>query len=135
MSSTKPNSSEEAPPRASPRPSPSALLWVAVALVLMVALAWALNPRQPKLNPAPLGAPLPLCARLPRAFTPSDVTDLPEPPFPTLPREQKLRALARMNAEPCSCGCKLSIATCRLNDPACTTSKGLAGAITQSSGH
>ena len=113
-------------------PSRSALLWVAVTMALLAALVWALNPRQPKLEPAPLGPPLPVCAKLPREFTPTDITHLAEPPFPALPRERKLRALFHMNTEPCPCGCKLSLAACRLNYPSCKTSKGLAAEIVQS---
>lgn len=110
-------------------------MWVAVTLTLLAALVWALNPRQRRLAPAPLGAPLPVCARLPREFTPTDITDLAEPPFPTLPRHRKLRALLRMNMDPCACGCKLSIAACRLNYPSCKTSKELTGKIVESPGH
>lgn len=98
------------------------VLPVVVTLAAMAALVWALNPRQPALKPAPLGAPLPSCAHLPREFVPTDITDLGEPPFPTLPRDQKLRVLARMNTEECSCGCKLSVAACRMNDPTCKVS-------------
>lgn len=96
--------------------------WVAVTLALLAALVWALNPRPPKFTPAPLGAPQTACARLPRQFVPSDVTELGEPPFPALARERRLRALARMNAEECPCGCKLSVAVCRVNSPTCKTS-------------
>ncbi len=111
------------------------MAWVAVTLALLVALVWALNARQPKLTPAPLGPPLEACARLPREFTPTDVTDLGEAPFPALPREQKYRALRRMNTEECPCGCKLSIASCRLNDPSCRTSAGLTKKIVDSTSH
>ena len=98
------------------------ILPVVVTLAAMAVLVWILNPRQPSLKPAPLGAPLPSCARLPREFVPTDITDLGEPPFTTLPRDKKLRALARMNTEECPCGCKLSVAACRLNDPTCKVS-------------
>jgi len=103
-------------------PSRSALLWVAVTMALLAALVWALNPRQPR----------PICAKLPREFTPTDITHLAEPPFPALPRERKLRALFHMNTETCPCGCKLSLAACRLNYPSCKTSKELAAKIVES---
>jgi hypothetical protein len=106
--------------------------WVVVTLGLLAALVWALNPRQPKLTPAPLGEPLAVCAKLPREFIPTDIADLGEAPLPTLPREQKFRALARMNAEECPCGCKLSVAACRVNDPTCKTSAELARKIADS---
>ena len=110
-------------------------MWVAVTMTLLAALVWALNPRQPKLAPAPLGPPLPVCAQLPREFTPTDITNLSEPPFPALPRERKLRALFHMNTEPCPCGCKLSVAACRLNYPSCKSSRELTVKIIESSGH
>lgn len=109
--------------------------WVAITLVLLAALAWALNPRQPKFTPAPLGAPRTVCARLPREFVPSDVTELRAPPFPALARERRLRALAQMNAEECPCGCKLSVAACRVSDPTCKTSAERAGKIVDSTSH
>jgi len=103
--------------------------WVAITLVVLAALVWALNPRQPKFTPAPLGAPPTACARLPRQFVPSDVTELREPPYPALSRERRLRALAQMNAEECPCGCRLSVAACRVNNPTCKTSAERAGQI------
>ncbi|HKS97786.1 MAG TPA: hypothetical protein VJV74_16850 [Terriglobia bacterium] len=109
--------------------------WVAVALVLLAALAWALNPRQSKFTPAPLGSRPAVCPRLPREFVPSDVTELREPPFPALSRERRLRVLARMNAEECPCGCKLSVAACRANNPTCKTSAERAGQIVDSTPH
>jgi hypothetical protein len=42
---------------------------------------------------------------------------------------QKHAALKRMNSELCTCGCKYTIAQCRINDSACPTSKGLAAKI------
>jgi thiol-disulfide isomerase/thioredoxin len=43
--------------------------------------------------------------------------------------EQRLVALHRFNAEECTCGCKLTLAQCRINDPACGLSKDRAAAI------
>ena len=132
MSLAKSRLTDSGEPPANSGPSRSALAWVAVTLALLAALVWALNPRQPALAPAPLGPPLPVCAKLPREFTPTDITHLAEPPFPALPRERKLRALFHMNTEPCPCGCKLSLAACRLNYPSCKTSKELAAKIVES---
>jgi hypothetical protein len=42
---------------------------------------------------------------------------------------QKHEALKRMNAELCTCGCKYTIAQCRINDSSCATSKALAAKI------
>ena len=111
------------------------MLPVLVSLLLLAALVWALNPRQPNLQPAPLGAPLAACAPLPRRFTPSDITDLGEPPFPALTREQRFRALGQLNRQECPCGCKLSVAACRLSDPGCKTSADLAKQTGDASRH
>jgi thiol-disulfide isomerase/thioredoxin len=43
--------------------------------------------------------------------------------------EQRLVALHKFNAEGCTCGCQLTIAQCRINDPACGLSKDRAAAI------
>ena len=43
--------------------------------------------------------------------------------------EQRLVALHKFNAEECPCGCKLTLAQCRINDPACGISKDRAAAI------
>jgi len=56
-------------------------------------------------------------------------TDLPDVDFSGLNAEQKQAALKRMNTESCTCGCKLTLAQCRINDTACQTSRGLAAKI------
>ncbi len=43
--------------------------------------------------------------------------------------EQRLVALHKFNAEECTCGCQLTLAQCRINDPACGLSKDRATAI------
>jgi thiol-disulfide isomerase/thioredoxin len=45
--------------------------------------------------------------------------------------EQRLVALHKFNAEECTCGCKLTLAQCRINDPPCTVSKDRAAAIVE----
>ncbi len=42
---------------------------------------------------------------------------------------QKELALKRMNTERCKCGCGLTIAQCRINDPTCDVSLPLAQQI------
>jgi len=59
----------------------------------------------------------------------ANATDLPDVDFSGLTAEQKKTALRRMNAEGCTCGCKLTIAECRINDTSCPVSKGLAEQI------
>jgi len=56
-------------------------------------------------------------------------TELPGVDFSKLTAEQKSAALRRMNAESCDCGCKLTLAQCRINDSACRVSQDLAAKI------
>ncbi len=46
-----------------------------------------------------------------------------------LTQEQRMAALHKLNAETCDCGCKYTLAQCRISDPACKTSKERAAAI------
>jgi thiol-disulfide isomerase/thioredoxin len=43
--------------------------------------------------------------------------------------EQRAAALHKLNAEACSCGCKFTLAQCRIYDPPCTVSRDRAAAI------
>ncbi len=43
----------------------------------------------------------------------------------------KRRVLARLEGEPCPCGCKFNVAECRVKDPACQVSLGLANKVVQ----
>jgi thiol-disulfide isomerase/thioredoxin len=56
----------------------------------------------------------------------ANATDLPGVDFRGLTAEQRRLALKRMNSENCTCGCKLTIAQCRINDSSCSTSQKLA---------
>ena len=56
-------------------------------------------------------------------------TMLPGVNTESLTPEQRLVALHKLNAESCSCGCKFTLAQCRIYDPACHTSKDRAAAI------
>lgn len=47
----------------------------------------------------------------------------------TLTPEKKTRALQQLNTEPCTCGCGLTVAQCRLDDPSCPVSLPLAQGI------
>ena len=66
------------------------------------------------------------------AQTPGDpsawraVTDLPGLDQSGLSVAQKGDLLTLLRAEPCVCGCNLKIAECRVKDPNCTRSRGLA---------
>jgi cytochrome c biogenesis protein CcmG/thiol:disulfide interchange protein DsbE len=62
-------------------------------------------------------------------------TELPGVDFSKLSTAQKTAALRRMNAESCDCGCKLTLAQCRINDSACRVSLALTGKIVSQIAH
>jgi thiol-disulfide isomerase/thioredoxin len=56
----------------------------------------------------------------------ANATTLPGVEFGDLTADQKKRALHRLNAESCTCGCGLTLAQCRINDSSCPISLKLA---------
>jgi thiol-disulfide isomerase/thioredoxin len=56
-------------------------------------------------------------------------TELPDVDFTGLTPEQKKAALKRLNSETCECGCRLTLAQCRINDTSCPVSKKLAANV------
>ena len=58
-------------------------------------------------------------------------TELPGVDFSGLSPEQKKAALKRLNTETCTCGCRLTLAQCRLNDTSCVRSRDLAEKVIQ----
>jgi hypothetical protein len=56
-------------------------------------------------------------------------TMLPGVDTSKLTPEQRMAALHKLNAEACDCGCKYTLAQCRIYDPACNTSKEHAASI------
>ena len=58
-------------------------------------------------------------------------TEIPGIDFKGLTSAQKTEALKRMNTELCTCGCKSTIAGCRIDDPTCDTSLPLAKKIVE----
>jgi thiol-disulfide isomerase/thioredoxin len=56
-------------------------------------------------------------------------TELPGVDFAGLTPKQKLAALRAFNGEACSCGCKLTLAQCRIYDSACHVSRERTAAI------
>lgn len=56
---------------------------------------------------------------------------LPGVSFAGLTPAQKKIALHRLNAQSCTCGCKLTLAECRINDTTCPISSGIANKIVQ----
>jgi thiol-disulfide isomerase/thioredoxin len=61
----------------------------------------------------------------------AQATDIPGLELGTLKPEQKTSALKRLNAEQCTCGCGLTVAQCRINDPSCQTSLPIAKKIVE----
>jgi thiol-disulfide isomerase/thioredoxin len=62
-------------------------------------------------------------------------TELPGVDFSRLSAKQKAVALKRMNANSCNCGCKLTLAQCRINDSRCTVSMALAAKVVAQVAH
>ncbi|MGA8142577.1 MAG: TlpA disulfide reductase family protein [Candidatus Acidiferrales bacterium] len=56
-------------------------------------------------------------------------TELPDVDFSGLSPDQKKIALKRLNSEGCTCGCRLTLAQCRINDTSCVRSKSLAAKV------
>jgi thiol-disulfide isomerase/thioredoxin len=56
-------------------------------------------------------------------------TELPDVDFGGLTPVQKKSALKRMNSDRCDCGCRLTLAQCRINDTLCGVSKRLAAKV------
>ena len=59
----------------------------------------------------------------------ANATELPDVDLSGLTAEQRKEALHRLNAESCTCGCKLTLAECRNNDSSCPVSKGAANDV------
>jgi thiol-disulfide isomerase/thioredoxin len=56
-------------------------------------------------------------------------TVLPGVEFAGLTAEQKKAVLKRLNTEGCNCGCRLTLAQCRINDTSCPISRQLAAEV------
>ena len=61
-----------------------------------------------------------------RLVNAAHATEIPGLDLTTLTPEQRATALQRLNEEGCSCGCGLTLAQCRINDPSCGFSLPLA---------
>jgi cytochrome c biogenesis protein CcmG/thiol:disulfide interchange protein DsbE len=59
----------------------------------------------------------------------ANATELPGVSFKGLTPEQKKTALRRLNSETCTCGCKLTLSQCRVNDTECPYSGKLAAKV------
>ena len=59
----------------------------------------------------------------------AQATNIPGVDLATLPVAKRTEALQRLNSEPCTCGCDLTLARCRVDDPSCSVSLPLAQQI------
>jgi len=62
-------------------------------------------------------------------------TELPGVNLSKLTPEQKTIALRRFNSESCTCGCKMTLAQCRINDTGCGVSKEMTAKIVSELSH
>jgi cytochrome c biogenesis protein CcmG/thiol:disulfide interchange protein DsbE len=61
----------------------------------------------------------------------AEVTSIPGVDLAHLSPERRLEAVQKLNAEGCTCGCDLTIAKCRIDDPQCPVSLPRARAIVE----
>jgi len=125
MSSSDSASTNPAPtpgPQGSPRTS---AVSVAVCLILLAALVWAMAPSRARFEPAPLRKVALGCAQVAHDFVGTDLTEVPGVDLSSLTAAQRNRVLYRLNMEPCPCSCNASIAACRINHPTCPLCKDL----------
>jgi hypothetical protein len=62
-------------------------------------------------------------------------TELPGVDLSKLSAAQKTIALRRFNSESCTCGCKMTLAQCRVNDTGCSVSKQMTAKIVSELSH
>jgi thiol-disulfide isomerase/thioredoxin len=61
----------------------------------------------------------------------ANATELPDVDLSGLSDEQTKQTLRRLNSEECTCGCKLTLAQCRVEDTTCRVSKEIAAKVVQ----
>jgi thiol-disulfide isomerase/thioredoxin len=59
----------------------------------------------------------------------ANATELPGVSFKGLTADQRKRALRRLNTEGCTCGCKMTLSECRVNDTGCPVSTDMAAEV------
>jgi hypothetical protein len=92
---------------------------VALSVVLLGGLVWAIAPGRARFTPAPL-RPVPAgCPQAAPDFTPSDITEIPGVDLSSFSKEQRSHLLYRLNMEPCPCKCNVSVAACRMSHTNC----------------
>jgi hypothetical protein len=125
MSSNESNSNS-APPSPAPAGKPgSSAGMVALSLILLAVLVWAMAPTRARFGPAPLRPAPAGCPHAAPDFVPTDATEITGVDLSSLSNAQRNHLLFRLNMEPCPCGCNTSLAACRINHPTCPVCKGL----------
>ena len=61
----------------------------------------------------------------------AQATTIPGVDLASLSADRRTSAIQKLNAEPCTCGCDLTVAKCRIDDPNCSISLPLARRIVQ----
>ena len=61
----------------------------------------------------------------------AQVKEMPGVDLTTVPADKRMEALLALNAEACNCGCGLTVARCRIDDPTCTVSLPIAKQIVE----
>lgn len=130
MSSDDLNSTSTSPSTAPRGKPPNSVGQVALGLILLTGLIWAMAPGRAKYQPAPLRAMPAGCSQTTPDFVPTDVTEVPGVDLSAFSKAQQNHILFRLNMEPCPCGCNNSIAGCRINHPTCPLVKDLVEKIT-----
>ena len=106
-----------------PNPSRGAAIYLLITIGVLAAFVWELRPDRPNVQPASLRDQGPSCPRLPGQFTPTNLTELPGLDLASLSKEERSRALLRLNMEVCPCGCNSSVANCLVSHPNCEKCK------------
>ncbi|HMD86688.1 MAG TPA: hypothetical protein VKO18_18525 [Terriglobia bacterium] len=125
MSSNESNSNSVPQPAAPDGKPRSSAGLVALSLILLAGLVWAMAPARAKFEPAPLRTVPSGCSQTTLDFVPSDATEVPGVDLSSLSKGQRNHVLFRLNMEPCPCGCNTSIAACRISHPTCPICKDL----------
>src|SRR5205085_12010737 len=107
----------------------SSIFWIGLGILcgLLALRLW--GPTWGRLKSARVPAGKPMATAAPADFQGLPYADLPGVDLAGLSRSQRFTILHRAAAEPCTCGCKETIAECRHSDMNCDTSLVLARKI------
>jgi hypothetical protein len=59
----------------------------------------------------------------------AQIRSIPGIDLAAVPASKRAEVLEKLNTEPCTCGCELTVARCRVDDPTCDVSLPLAREI------